>query len=268
MSWPPQALPYFATDRVALYHGDALEVLACMEVEFGCTITDPPYEAEAHTKRKRITRAAGARGLRDDAVTFAPMSEALRSEVGVLIERLTRRWALVFCQVEGAPAWRAALTGGDPEHEYVRTGIWTKPDAQPQKTGDRPAQGYESIVITHRRGRKRWNGGGRPAEWRHLIRVSDEEKASRAGHQTPKPESLMRELVRDFTDHDEVVLDPFAGSGTTLVAAYLEGRRACGIELDEAHCEAAARRLERAAAQGELFTPRAARGRTLSLELA
>ena len=67
-------------------------------------------------------------------------------------------------------------------------------------------------------------------------------------HKTQKPLSLMRWCLSLVPDA-ETVLDPFMGSGTTLVAARLEGRKAIGIEINERYCEAAANRL----AQGVLF---------------
>lgn len=66
-------------------------------------------------------------------------------------------------------------------------------------------------------------------------------------HPTQKPLKLMRQIIG--LDRAAVWCDPFAGSGTTLVAAKLEGKRAIGIERDERYCEIAANRL----AQGVLF---------------
>jgi site-specific DNA-methyltransferase (adenine-specific)/modification methylase len=63
------------------------------------------------------------------------------------------------------------------------------------------------------------------------------------GHPSQKPVALMRWLIRTFTDPGDLVLDSVAGSGTTLVAARAEGRRAIGIELHEPYVEMAAARL-------------------------
>jgi site-specific DNA-methyltransferase (adenine-specific) len=62
-------------------------------------------------------------------------------------------------------------------------------------------------------------------------------------HPTQKPEALLWQLVESFTDEGEIILDPFMGSGTTLVAAKRLCRRAIGVELNESYCEIAATRL-------------------------
>ena len=62
-------------------------------------------------------------------------------------------------------------------------------------------------------------------------------------HPTQKPLDLMLWLVRSYSRPRQLILDPFIGSGTTLVAARMTGRRAIGVDTDERYCEIAANRL-------------------------
>lgn len=62
-------------------------------------------------------------------------------------------------------------------------------------------------------------------------------------HPTEKPEALLMQLIERHCPPDGLVVDPFVGVGSTLVAAKRTGRRAVGIEIDELWCERAAKRL-------------------------
>lgn len=139
------------------------------------------------------------------------------------------------------------VTVADEPHLFaLASGLLThncKPDAQPQLSGDRPATGYEAILAMHTRGGSRWNGGGRAGVF--ICSVASRKKQT--AHKTEKPLKLMRELVDLFSDPGELVLDPFAGSGTTLAAARSLHRQAIGIEIDPAYAAMAARRLQGAA---------------------
>lgn len=212
-------------------------------------ITDPPYEAEAHTKQRRCRDVLEGRAV-SAALTFAPMDQASRLHAAREIGRLARRWSLVFCQVEAAMEWRSVLEAG--RLGYVRTMVWVKPDGSPQFTGDRPGMGYESVVVVHASDeKKRWNAGGKRGVYEFLT------GKNRSGHPTEKPESLMAALVADFTDPGELILDPFAGSGTTGVAAIRLGRRFIGWERDEKYHAIATKRLSGTREQLTLAAPRA-----------
>jgi site-specific DNA-methyltransferase (adenine-specific) len=131
----------------------------------------------------------------------------------------------------------------------------------PQFTGDRPGTGFEAATICHAPGKMRWNGGGHAAIWTHAARYGCNTQEPN-GHPTPKPIDLMLELVELFTDPDEVVLDPFCGSGTTGVACLRLGRRFIGIEKDAGFAQVARERLE---AESQGLTLRAARAGQMPL---
>jgi site-specific DNA-methyltransferase (adenine-specific) len=69
----------------------------------------------------------------------------------------------------------------------------------------------------------------------------------RVGHPAPFPEELPRRLIKLYSYPDDLVLDPFVGSGTTQVAASRLGRRSVGVEINRAFCELAVRNLRNAA---------------------
>jgi hypothetical protein len=216
--------------RYAVVCGERDEVLAAMgDAAVDVTITDPPYNERTHAGAK----ARGGKLEADSTVRF----DALDG-LGWWVEaqRATRRWCLAFCAAEQLGGYEEIAGGA-----WIRAGVWVRIGASPQFTGDRPGTGAEAVAIAHREGRKRWNGGGSVAVWSHGF-AADEVGAARV-HETQKPLRLMRELVRLFSDAGEVIFDPHAGSGTTGVAALLEGRRVILVERNPEHAETCRRRL-------------------------
>jgi site-specific DNA-methyltransferase (adenine-specific) len=236
----------YQDELVTLFHGDCRDVLPTLD-HVDVTITDPPYNAKTHSavraRREMKSWDRGVGGAASSRVVdlgFEPLTDELRDLAAVEIARLTRRWVLVFSDAESNDLWRAALTAAGLD--YVRTGAWIRENGAPQFSGDRPATGFEAVTICHPRGRKRWNGGGKRAVWSVPV-VSNRGHNGVRTHPAQKPDRLMRTLVDQFSEPDETILDPYAGSGSTLLAAAFLGRRAIGIERDERFCKSAAQRL-------------------------
>jgi len=248
------ALPYRRKEVIGsceLYLANCVDLLPHIGPVDHC-ITDPPYEEEAHTKGRRLLgkQRNGNRTVEYGALDFEPIAENLRKTFASQVKVICSGWVLAFCQAEAIGEWRAVLT--EAGCKWKRAMIWTKPDGAPQFTGDRPGMGYESIAAAWAgEGRSSWNGGGRHGVFVHAQRDDNLPKQ----HMTQKPIRLMLELVNLFTDPGETVLDPFMGSGTTLVACSKLGRRGIGVEISEQYFDIAVKRVRDGYAQPSLFSP-------------
>jgi site-specific DNA-methyltransferase (adenine-specific) len=213
-----------------IVQGDALQLMGELpDKHVDHVITDPPYEDNAHRNQVRF-------GKEDQPLFFEPLTQETRVQYALEFVRIARKWILVFCQTEAVGDWKRALeyAGGI----YKRTCIWVKPNPQPQLSGDRPAQGHECIIAAYGGpGRSVWNGGGKAGTYQSLPE-------SGRIHPTQKPINLMDQIVQDFTLPGELILDPFAGSGSTLVSCKRYGRRSFGYEADGDVCTSASARLE------------------------
>lgn len=200
-----------------------------------CIITDPPYNLKTH-KGARFAKSLGASRIDFESLTEEQFVELCGNAVAQ-----ARRWVVMSC------AWQHAALLEKTGLPLVRLGIWHKPNAAPQFSGDRPGVGWEAIAMFHREGRKRWNGGGHNAVW--VCNVVH------GAHPSEKPLKLVADWVGMFTDPGETVLDPFMGSGTTGVACVKHGRKFIGIEKRPDYFELACRRISDVHAQGTLFAP-------------
>jgi site-specific DNA-methyltransferase (adenine-specific) len=219
--------PYYQDSHCVIWNADCREVLPTLG-GVDLVLTDPPYDFEAHTCQRR-TRAVIEGRKADDSIPFAQIS----TEDYIALLSIQCNWLVAFCQAEMVATYRDLL--GD---SYRRAMVWIKPDSAPQFTGDRPAMGYESIVCAWRAaGKSKWNSGGKRGVYTYLQGHS-----RTSGHPTEKPLGLITELAGDFS-LGGLVLDPFMGSGTTLIAAKQLGLKVIGIEKEERWCAAAAKRL-------------------------
>jgi site-specific DNA-methyltransferase (adenine-specific) len=246
--------PYYQDDLVTLYKADALSVLTTLESNsVDALVTDPPYSSGGMTRADRMQSTTekyvqSDSANRDRLTEFTGDNRDQRSYaywcalwLGEAL-RVVRPGgvALLFTDWRQLPATTDALQAGG----WVWRGIvpWYKPSARPQ-AGRFTAQ-CEYVV---------WGSkGAMPVDYTPGVKTLpgfyQASPPRDRDHQTQKPMDVMRKLVR-IADEGGTILDPFAGSGTTLLAAKEEGYRAIGSEMVEAHCETAAKRL----AQETLF---------------
>ena len=222
------------SDRWSITTGDCVPYLASMDAaSVDHVITDPPYNAKTHKPGAIKTNKFTTPDCAEKIINLG-FEQITPKDIAPLMLRVSRRWIVAFCATEMLGAYEEAV---GPK-QWIRSGAWDRPDGMPQISGDRPAQGFEGIAVMHRPGKKRWNGGGKRGVWRCNI-----VKRDRTGHPTQKPLSLMLQLVEDFTDLGDTILDPFCGSGTTGVACLQLGRQFIGIEKDSKYAKIARARL-------------------------
>lgn len=214
-----------------IIHGDSLTVLRQMEPEsVDAIITDPPYGIDYHA---RWTKAI----VQNDK---SPFIWWLYDAFRVLKSGESGRGSLVCFtrwDVEQTFIDAMKLAGIKVRSEV----IWNKVlhGAGDCKTQFAPM--HENIVFAIKG--KYAFPGHRPND---LITVQ-KQNVSRTTHPTEKPVALMASLITSVTKPGDLILDPFAGSGSTLVAAKKTGRRYIGVELDGQYFETARRRVEEAA---------------------
>lgn len=238
--------PYYSDDLVTLYLGDCREVLPILlGVRFDAAVTDPPYAETSlawdrwpdgwpalvagatsslwcfGSVRMFLDRAAEFNGWRlaQDVVWEKNTGSAFATDRFMRVHEVATHWY--------RGPWDAI------HHETPRIGV-----RGPDKSVRRRAvpKGHHGV-----RGASEYVDDG--TRLMRSVIYADNNAHGRALHPTEKPLPVVAALVEYSTPPRGNVLDPFAGSGTTLRAAKDLGRRAVGIEADERYCEVAAKRL-------------------------
>lgn len=223
--------------------GDCLEVMK----ELGGVdhvISDPPYEDELHKAIGRIRRNDGREMI--DSLGFDGVN-VIRPDIVNNCVRISSGWVILFTLAEGVREWRDELQSCGAKYDTCLA--WVKPDAAPRFNGQGAARGFECAVTAWAgKGYRGWNAGGKRGVYTHCVNTN-----RYGGHPTEKPLPLMMEILKDFTNHGQTVLDPFCGSGTTIVACERMGRRGIGIEMNEEYFNLACKRVDEATRQPDMF---------------
>lgn len=204
---------------ITIFQGDCRVIAPTLEPCPEAVITDPPYGVGWDTDYTRFTGDHGHLNLalppvHGDADPFDPSP-------WLAFERCVMFGANHYApKLPASPTWivwdkRCGLKSEFTESFADCELAWVKEDG--------PARIF----------RHYWNG-----------MLKDSERGEKRLHPTQKPVALMAWIIQKYCLPDDVILDPYMGSGTTLIAAKKLGHKAIGIEYERAYCDIAAARLQ------------------------
>ena len=179
-----------------------------------CVITDPPFGINYQSNRRKIKHE---KIVNDDAL-FLFLNELIR---------ITKEDGCLFIFY----SWKNKLIDDRIKNEI----IWVKDNWSAGDLKGNYGNMYETIAFIPRLGFKMQ---------KRYPNVFECKRANCELHPTEKPVGIINFLLRSATKKDDLILDPFCGSGTTCVAAKQNHRRYIGIDISDKYCEIARRRLK------------------------
>lgn len=248
---------YFESKNILIYNDDILKITAIPENSIDLIVTSPPYNVDIHYS------------LHSDDLTYEDYLE------------FTKKWIKKcyslakddgrFClnipldknkggqQSVGADITKIAKDVGWKYHSTI---IWNEGNISRRTAWGSfmsAAAPYviapvEIIVVLYKKNWKKTSGSGKSditktefMQWTNGVWSFSGESKKRVGHPAPFPVELPRRCIKLFSFVGDTVLDPFLGSGTTLIASYLNNRKGIGVEIDKEYCDLAIKRLQQEA---------------------
>lgn len=200
--------PYYSNNYITIYNCDCNELIGT--IDYDILLTDPPYGMEYQSNYRAIKHR---KIINDDSFPIETISEYILLACNA--SYVFCRWDNIYTmpKPKSLIAWvKNNWTAGDLKHEHGRQ--------------------WEACLF--------YPG----ANHRFIKRIPDvifSAKTNNELHPTQKPTELLRKIIG--ANEGDVIFDPYAGSGTTLIAARDCGRKAIGVEVDERYCEIIAKRL-------------------------
>lgn len=226
MRWFPDigVEPYYEDDFVVLFNGDCMDILPILpKNKFTLLLTDPPYTKPTVTSFGRQTE----RNVADLSIQRFFM-KGFASQVS----RVVTGSIIVHCD----DAYATILHDVFYDWQQCHFLIW---DKGKMGMGSPFRKQHELLLFATKHPLTEFTDGKTRTTVLKHTPVPSVEKL----HGAEKPMSLVSNILSGLTNEGDLVLDPFAGSGTTLRAARDLGRRAVGIELSLEYCEIVVKRM-------------------------
>lgn len=258
--------PFFEARNILIYKDDILKISVIPESSIDLIVTSPPYNVDIHYNSHK------------DDISYKEYLE------------FTEKWLIKcyhlakddgrFClnipldkNKGGKQAVCADITtiAKNVGWKYHSTIIWNEGNISRRTAWGSFCSAsapyiiapVEVILVLYKKNWKKTSGSRKNdvtkqefMTWTNGIwNFSGQSKKGAGGHPAPFPVELPRRCIKLFSFIGDTVLDPFVGSGSTLIAAYQNNRKGIGIEIDKVYCNIAIDRLKREAkiCQGSLF---------------
>lgn len=257
---------HFQNENFTLIHDDVLTTTRVNADSVDLVVTSPPYNVDIQYNSHK------------DDVSYADYLEFSRKWMSRCFEWLKDDGR--FClnvpldkNKGGQQSVGADLTTIAKEigFHYHSTIIWNEGNISRRtawgswKSASAPyvIAPVELIVVLYKKNWKKTSGSkisdierNEFMDWTNGLWVFNGESKKRIGHPAPFPIELPRRCVKLFSYVDDLVLDPFSGSGTTLIAAVTNNRKGIGIDVDRKYCELARKRILENTEPAQVETPK------------
>ena len=256
--------PYYNKNNILLYKGDTLKILKKLKNSklFDATITSPPYNIGKEYEKNLTTDAylewseewinSVYKTSKDNASFWLNLGYYSVENIGKAVPIIYTLWNRIPFYLQQEIIWNygagvAAKKFFSPRNEKF---LWYLKDKDNYKFFlDRIRDPNVKYPNQKKNGKIKVNSLGKnPSDVWYIPKVTSGSKRSskeRTAHPAQFPIALINRIVLCSTNENDLILDPFLGSGTTAVSALLYNRKFLGIEIDEKYIEIAANRIEK-----------------------
>ena len=213
--------PFYEDEYCQIYNDDCLMIMPALRPlrDLAIIITDPPYGINADQRRGDTGRN---KHIKQRDYHYGDWDSVKIDDVCLYMMKFISREQIIF--------------GGNYYGDVLGSAkgwiVWDKDNGDNLYADCELA--WTSFDKAVRKIKHKWHG---------FLQQNMKEKEYRE-HPTQKPLPVMREVCEVYSTQADIIIDPFMGSGTTLVAAKTLGRKAIGIEKDKNYCEIAVKRLQ------------------------
>ena len=240
---------YYQDDFVTLYNGNCFDVLPVIEEKVDMVFCDPPYG--------KMVRCSWDSNIINLSLLWQCLHEIAHKNTAFVFTGAqpftSKLVASNYKEFKQELIWRKTIGTGHmnckrmalKNHENILIFYGRPPVYNPQMTtGHKPYTATNKPDLTRVYGKSKVNTTVNTTGDRYPLSVLDFKYDTKRYHPTQKPVALCEYMIKTYTNEGMLLCDPFAGAGSSLIAAKRNERRAIGIELDTNYCDIIVERLK------------------------